>query len=64
MYEELIKKLRSTAKLAEYGLAVPSYYLTEAADAVEELQKENAELLFRCGQAEAMIDHYQAEEGE
>lgn len=33
--------------------------MREAADAIEELQAQNNELLFRCGQAEALIDYYQ-----
>ena len=31
----------------------------KAAAAIEELQAQNNELLFRCGQAEALIDYYQ-----
>ena len=31
----------------------------EAAEAIEEMQKLNCELLFRVGQAEALIDYYQ-----
>lgn len=33
--------------------------MLRAADAIEELQAQNNELLFRCGQAEALIDYYQ-----
>ena len=33
--------------------------LDKANDAIEELQKLNWELLFRCSQAEALIDYYQ-----
>ena len=32
---------------------------TEAANAIEEQQNLNCELLFRVGQAEALIDYYQ-----
>ena len=55
MYETLIAALR---KVDEYdsGYAKLMY---DAADAIEEMQKRNCELLFRVGQAEALIDYYQ-----
>ena len=33
--------------------------MKQAADAIDELSKLNCELLFRVGQAEALIDYYQ-----
>ena len=59
-YDELVKALRNNADhyafTGDNGLV---HLLTNAADAIEELQAEYNELLFRCGQAEALIDFYQ-----
>ena len=35
-----------------------------AAQYIDELRAENEKLLYRCKQAEELIDHYQAEEDE
>lgn len=55
MYEELIKALRNVSEY-DSGYAKLMY---DAADAIEEMQKQNCELLFRVGQAEALIDYCQ-----
>ena len=39
MYDELIKRLRHTAQLADKGLVIPPSVCFEAADAIEELSK-------------------------
>ena len=52
--EELVKRLREAPN--DWPDADLHY---EAADAIEELSKLNCELLFRVGQAEALIDYYQ-----
>ena len=66
-YDELVKELRfcaatesdcSKCRRFESIMCEVSLH-TEAADAIEELQAEYNELLFRCGQAEALIDFYQ-----
>ena len=60
MYDELIKRLREVEemlKMAQFREA--AILIEQAADAIEELQKLNYELLFRCSQAEALIDYYQ-----
>jgi hypothetical protein len=58
MYGELIQRLRETSM--DFGESDHvSVMLLEAADAIEEQQKLNCELLFRVGQAEALIDYYQ-----
>lgn len=66
MYENLVKRLRTVASAADFfGRIMPAAdnqitkLCTEAADAIEDLQAQNNELLFRCGQAEALIDYYQ-----
>lgn len=55
MYEQLIANLRA---VDEYDTGYAKL-IWEAADAIEEMQKRNCELLFRVGQAEALIDYYQ-----
>ena len=55
MYEELIKALRNVSEY-DSGYAKLMY---DAADAIERLQSQNIELLFRTSQAEALIDYYQ-----
>lgn len=67
MYDELIKKIRHCATDPMHCLSCAEdkdgrcfkRLMTQAADAIEELQKLNCELLFRVGQAEALIDYYQ-----
>lgn len=67
MYEELIKRLRICPDYNEGCVTCPHKHdlgcrtttMHEAADAIEELQKLNCELLFQVGQAEALIDYYQ-----
>lgn len=39
MYDELIKRLRHTAQLADKGLVIPPSVCLEAADVIEELSK-------------------------
>ena len=58
MYDDLVEALRLCVKYGK-GADVLANAL-KAADAIEELQAQNNELLFRCGQAEALIDYYQA----
>ncbi len=58
MYEALVKRLRETSM--DFGETDHlSVMLLEAANAIEEQQNLNCELLFRVGQAEALIDYYQ-----
>lgn len=63
MYEELVKMLRKHhdehCQLDRASGVCGGVLANEAADAIEELQAQNNELLFRCGQAEALIDYYQ-----
>ena len=72
MYEELVKALRNCGYPNSYrycpncvfvgkygGSCELKKLLPAAAAAIEELQKANCELLFRVGQAEALIDYYQ-----
>ena len=59
MYEELIKRLREYATEDQWVQTRIGDTFVEAADAIEELQKLKCELLFRVGQAEALIDYYQ-----
>jgi len=69
MYDELVKVLRRCV-LSEPCEGCPYYdphgptekcatLNIAAADAIVELQKLNCELLYRVGQAEALIDYYQ-----
>ena len=68
MYEKLVESLRNCVA-DENGCCFrcpedcngpcQENLMTEAADAIEELQELNCELLFRVGQAEALIDYYQ-----
>ena len=57
-YDDLIKMIRNEVALFNPSVVSRSLAL-DAADAIEELQKLNCELLFRVGQAEALIDYYQ-----
>ena len=58
MYKALVKRLRETSM--DFGETDHlSVMLLEAANAIEEQQNLNCELLFRVGQAEALIDYYQ-----
>ena len=59
MYGELVKRLKIAAQFADKGLLITPSLCLEAADAIEEQQNLNCELLFRVGQAEALIDYYQ-----
>ena len=59
-YDELVKRLRNRRICIQQLGTLNDYpLLREAADAIEELQKLNWELLFRCSQAEALIEYYQ-----
>lgn len=64
MYDKLIKRLhRYSENCVAYKLDADfADAVQQAADAIEELQAQNNELLFRCGQAEALIDYYQTGE--
>ena len=70
MYEDIVKRLRRCNQFkcreCEYEPVESCRFKlnSEAADAIEKLQEENKELLFRCGQAEALIEYYQNQEGE
>jgi hypothetical protein len=55
MHEELIQRLRTESTLPYSAIKD----MRDAADVIEEQQKLNCELLFRVGQAEALIDYYQ-----
>ena len=62
MYDELIKRLhRYSENCVAYKLDADfADAVQQAADAIEELQSENKEMLFRVLQAEAIIDYYQS----
>ena len=64
MYEELIKQLRNR-RMCIQGLGTLNDYplLGEAADAIEELSRENKEISFRAAQLEAMNDALIGETG-
>ena len=72
MYEEIVKALRNcgfpydvhycrkcVCQLEHGGSCDCRRLFPRAADAIEKQQKLNCELLFRVGQAEALIDYYQ-----
>lgn len=63
MYDELVNKLRKQVKcnkkIYPQGAPFETLLLDLAADAIEELNKRNCELLFQVCQAEALIDYYQ-----
>lgn len=58
MYEELVMRLRLAKAVLSRNKDLIAL-LSDAADAIEKQQKLNCELLFRVGQAEALIDYYQ-----
>lgn len=69
--EELVKRLRAAAIMSDAlsvflphseGSAVAKLY-NEAADAIEELSRENKEIMFRANQLEAMNDALIGETG-
>lgn len=67
MYDELVRRLRICPDYNdgcvncqhEHDLGCRTTTMREAADAIEELNKRNCELLFQVCQAEALIDYYQ-----
>ena len=56
MYEELIKRLREYATEDQWVQTRIGDTFVEAADAIEELNRENKEIMFRANQLEAMND--------
>lgn len=63
-YEELVKRLRDAARFSESrGYSGMANTTEEAADAIEELTRENKEISFRAAQLEAMNDALIGETG-
>ena len=58
MYEELVMRIRLAKAVLSRNKDLIAL-LSDVADAIEKQQKLNCELLFRVGQAEALIDYYQ-----
>ena len=56
MYKELIKRLREYATEDQWVQTRIGDTFVEAADAIEELSRENKEIKFRANQLEAMND--------
>ena len=61
MYEELIKRLREYATEDQWVQTRIGDTFVEAADAIEELSRENKEIMFRANQLEAMNDSLKEE---
>lgn len=62
MYDDLVKRLRAQADAERYFVGEDMLY-DKAADAIEELTRENKELSFRAAQLEAMNDALIGETG-